>query len=224
MDLLHEIADAYVTLAARRRLGARHVRRRHARHAGRSRPAGAATSTTWARTGPARCPVGSTHVPVLPPWRPSYWPSQRWAVPDVDAGDRGDARDRRRPGARARRRRGDRRADREPLRRAGDRATYSRRSRERRSNRDAAGRRAAQEFHFVFGLRPQVEPMHIVHWLALESCRRTQDADAIHLHLRHLPHGPVVGPHRAAPHDPPRRRRAARLRSVALRRDERRDA
>jgi Glycosyltransferase sugar-binding region containing DXD motif len=59
-------------------------------------------------------------------------------------------------------------------------------------------RPARREFHFVFGLRPQVEPMHIVHWLALESCRRTQDADAIHLHLRHLPHGPWW--ERIAPH------------------------
>jgi hypothetical protein len=24
-------------------------------------------------------------VPVWPPWRPSYWPSQRWAQPDADA-------------------------------------------------------------------------------------------------------------------------------------------
>jgi hypothetical protein len=42
----------------------------------------------------------------------------------------------------------------------------------------------------VFGLRPQREPFHLAHWLALESCRRTQDADTIHLHYRHLPWGP----------------------------------
>jgi len=46
-----------------------------------------------------------------------------------------------------------------------------------------------REFHFVFGLRPQHEPMHVAHWLALESCRRTQDPSAIHFHCRHLPHG-----------------------------------
>lgn len=46
-----------------------------------------------------------------------------------------------------------------------------------------------REFHFVFGLRPQAEPFHLVHFLALESCRRTQSADAIHLHCRHLPWG-----------------------------------
>lgn len=46
-------------------------------------------------------------------------------------------------------------------------------------------------FHFVFGLRPQTEPMHIVHYLCLESCRRVYRPDAIHLHYRHLPHGPL---------------------------------
>ena len=55
-----------------------------------------------------------------------------------------------------------------------------------------------REFHFVFGLRPQREPFHLVHWLALESCRRTQSADAIHLHYRHLPYGPWWD--RIAPH------------------------
>ena len=55
-----------------------------------------------------------------------------------------------------------------------------------------------REFHFVFGLRPQREPFHLVHWLALESCRRTQSADAIHMHLRHEPYGPWW--ERIAPH------------------------
>lgn len=55
-----------------------------------------------------------------------------------------------------------------------------------------------REFHFVFGLRPQPEPFHLMHWIALESCRRTQDADAIHLHCRHLPWGPWW--ERIAPH------------------------
>lgn len=57
----------------------------------------------------------------------------------------------------------------------------------------ASGRvRAAprREFHFVFGLKPQREAFHLVHWLALESCLRTQAPDAIHLHLRHDPWGP----------------------------------
>jgi hypothetical protein len=45
-------------------------------------------------------------------------------------------------------------------------------------------------FHFVFGLRSQDEPMHIVHYLCLESCRRVYRPDAIHLHYRHMPQGP----------------------------------
>jgi hypothetical protein len=60
------------------------------------------------------------------------------------------------------------------------------------------GRDVPRHFHFVFGLREQREPFHVAHWLALESCRRTQDADAIHLHYRHLPHGPWWD--RIAPH------------------------
>jgi len=55
-----------------------------------------------------------------------------------------------------------------------------------------------REFHFVFGLRPQHEPFHLAHWLALESCRRTQAPEAIHMHLRHTPHGPWW--ERIAPH------------------------
>jgi hypothetical protein len=43
--------------------------------------------------------------------------------------------------------------------------------------------------HFVFGLSPQAEPMHIVHYLCLESCRRVYRPDAIHFHYRHEPHG-----------------------------------
>ncbi|CAG1004813.1 hypothetical protein BURK1_03146 [Burkholderiales bacterium] len=57
---------------------------------------------------------------------------------------------------------------------------------------------ASRAFHFIFGLRPQREPFHLVHYLALESCRRTQDATAIHLHYRHLPWGPWWD--RAVPH------------------------
>jgi hypothetical protein len=49
--------------------------------------------------------------------------------------------------------------------------------------------RIPREFHFVFGLRPQVEPMHVAHFLCLESCRRVNRPAAIHLHCRHRPHG-----------------------------------
>lgn len=44
-------------------------------------------------------------------------------------------------------------------------------------------------FHFVFGLHPQTEPLHIVHYLCLESCRRVNRPDAIHFHYLHEPHG-----------------------------------
>ncbi|MBK6742857.1 MAG: glycosyl transferase [Hydrogenophilales bacterium] len=47
-----------------------------------------------------------------------------------------------------------------------------------------------RHFHFVFGLRPQTEPLHIAHFLCLESCRRVYRPDAIHFHYRHEPYGP----------------------------------
>jgi hypothetical protein len=43
--------------------------------------------------------------------------------------------------------------------------------------------------HFVFGLRPQTEPFHLMHYLALESCRRVLGPDQIMLHYKHLPYG-----------------------------------
>ena len=53
-----------------------------------------------------------------------------------------------------------------------------------------AGTEIPNIFHFVFGLRPQTEPLHIVHYLALESCRQVNRPEAIHFHYRHEPHGP----------------------------------
>jgi hypothetical protein len=44
-------------------------------------------------------------------------------------------------------------------------------------------------FHFIFGLKPQTEPMHVVHWLCLESCLRVNEPEAIHFHYRHEPYG-----------------------------------
>lgn len=52
--------------------------------------------------------------------------------------------------------------------------------------------------HFVFGLREQHEPFHLVHYLAIESCRRTLAPEVIYFHHRHLPYGPywdLVRPH-----------------------------
>ncbi|MEY2569036.1 MAG: hypothetical protein QOE35_3565 [Actinomycetota bacterium] len=43
--------------------------------------------------------------------------------------------------------------------------------------------------HFVFGLREQHEPFHLLHYLAVESCRRVLEPETIHLHYRYLPYG-----------------------------------
>jgi hypothetical protein len=43
--------------------------------------------------------------------------------------------------------------------------------------------------HFVFGLAPQTEPFHLVHYVALESCRRVLTPAQIMLHYKHLPFG-----------------------------------
>ena len=43
--------------------------------------------------------------------------------------------------------------------------------------------------HFVFGLRAQHEPFHLLHYLAIESCRRVAGPDEIRLHVHHLPYG-----------------------------------
>ncbi|MBK6867486.1 MAG: glycosyl transferase [Burkholderiales bacterium] len=55
-----------------------------------------------------------------------------------------------------------------------------------------------RHFHFVFGLREQDEPFHLMHYLCLESCRRTQAPERIFFHCRHLPYGPLWD--RIAPH------------------------
>src|SRR4051812_12688720 len=43
--------------------------------------------------------------------------------------------------------------------------------------------------HFVYGLRPQTQPFHLVHYLAVESCRRVLRPDEILFHTHHLPYG-----------------------------------
>ncbi len=55
-----------------------------------------------------------------------------------------------------------------------------------------------REFHFVFGLRAQTEPMHALHYACLESCRQVNRPRAIHFHYRNEPHGPLwerIRPH-----------------------------
>ncbi|MCP5159230.1 MAG: glycosyl transferase [Gammaproteobacteria bacterium] len=43
--------------------------------------------------------------------------------------------------------------------------------------------------HFVFGLRPQLQPFHLLHYLAIESCRKVLHPDTVYLHYHHLPYG-----------------------------------
>jgi hypothetical protein len=43
--------------------------------------------------------------------------------------------------------------------------------------------------HFVYGLRPQTEPFHVLHYVAIESCRRMVEPEAIFVHHGELPWG-----------------------------------
>jgi hypothetical protein len=43
--------------------------------------------------------------------------------------------------------------------------------------------------HFVFALREQDEPFHLVHYLAIESCRQLLRPEVIYFHHRYLPYG-----------------------------------
>jgi hypothetical protein len=43
--------------------------------------------------------------------------------------------------------------------------------------------------HFVFGLRPQVEPFHLVHYLAIRSCADVVAPERIVVHCHELPYG-----------------------------------
>ncbi len=55
--------------------------------------------------------------------------------------------------------------------------------------------------HFVFGLREQDEPMHFLHYVAVESARRVLEPDVIYFHYHHEPWGPWWD--RIAPHVTP---------------------
>ncbi len=49
---------------------------------------------------------------------------------------------------------------------------------------------AHRDFHFIFGLREQTEPLHVLHYLCLASCRAVNRPRSIHFHYRHEPYGP----------------------------------
>lgn len=44
-------------------------------------------------------------------------------------------------------------------------------------------------FHFVFGLREQTEPFHLMYYLCLASCLEVNQADEVHFHYHNEPHG-----------------------------------
>jgi len=52
------------------------------------------------------------------------------------------------------------------------------------------GPRIPNVYHFVFGLAPQREPLHLMHYLCLASCLAVNRPDAIHFHYQHEPFGP----------------------------------
>ena len=52
--------------------------------------------------------------------------------------------------------------------------------------------------HFVFGLREQTQPLHLLHYLAIESCRQILQPEQIFFYYQHLPYGvywDLVRPH-----------------------------
>src|SRR5579871_92227 len=49
--------------------------------------------------------------------------------------------------------------------------------------------RVPNVFHFVFGLKPQTEPFHLMHYLCLASCIGVNKPDAVMFHCQHEPWG-----------------------------------
>jgi hypothetical protein len=45
-------------------------------------------------------------------------------------------------------------------------------------------------FHFVFGLRPQTEPFHLMHYLCIASCLGVNKPDTVMFHYQYMPWGP----------------------------------
>lgn len=46
-------------------------------------------------------------------------------------------------------------------------------------------------YHFVFGLRPQTEPFHLMHYVCLASCLEVNRPDRVVVHLHNQPYGPL---------------------------------
>jgi len=49
--------------------------------------------------------------------------------------------------------------------------------------------RIPNDFHFVFGLKRQIKPFHLVYYLCLRSCIETNRPDNIYFYYRYKPHG-----------------------------------
>ncbi|HKK15867.1 MAG TPA: glycosyltransferase [Gammaproteobacteria bacterium] len=47
-----------------------------------------------------------------------------------------------------------------------------------------------RHFHFVFGMRPQEEPFHLVYYLCLESCLQVNRPERISVYYHYEPYGP----------------------------------
>jgi len=47
-----------------------------------------------------------------------------------------------------------------------------------------------RQFHFIFGLTPQTEPFHILHYLCLESCIQINCPNRVNFYYRFEPFGP----------------------------------
>jgi len=45
-------------------------------------------------------------------------------------------------------------------------------------------------FHFVFGLKPQKKPFHLLHYLCLESCLQVNRPETVYFYCHHKPFGP----------------------------------
>lgn len=59
------------------------------------------------------------------------------------------------------------------------------------SSEPAARPRIPNTYHFVFGLRPQTEPFHLLHYLCLASCLEVNRPGRVVVHLHNEPHGPL---------------------------------
>jgi hypothetical protein len=57
------------------------------------------------------------------------------------------------------------------------------------SPRPAHRPRIPDTYHFVFGLRPQTEPFHLLHYLCLASCLGVNRPDRVVVHLHNEPYG-----------------------------------